>query len=309
MAGSAARGVRALNHYSHQRPVIFGEVLFDRFPDGSVVLGGAPFNVAWHLQAFGMKPLFISRVGDDALGRRIRETMHAWGMNAAGLQLDSAHPTGSVNIYIEAGEPGFDIVDRQAYDFIDPVALPPLPDRALLYHGSLAVRNAGSSGALQQLQQGRDLQRLVDVNLRPPWWQREAVLLMLKGARWIKLNEAELAQLVPEMDTLKVRMRHLQGLCGAELVIVTRGAEGAVVRDATGQVLRVVPEKTVEVIDTVGAGDAFTGVVMVGLLHDWEVALTMERAQAFASAVTTLRGATCNDPGFYRPFIDDWNIT
>ena len=62
-----------------QRPLVFGEVLYDRFPDGSTVLGGAPFNVAWHLQGFGLAPTFISRVGDDELGERIIATMTAWG--------------------------------------------------------------------------------------------------------------------------------------------------------------------------------------------------------------------------------------
>ena len=57
------------------RPCIFGEVLYDHFPDGSRVLGGAPFNVAWHLQAFGLAPRFISRVGDDAEGRKLRELL------------------------------------------------------------------------------------------------------------------------------------------------------------------------------------------------------------------------------------------
>ena len=61
-----------------QSPAIFGEVLFDCFEDGSRVLGGAPFNVAWHLQAFGCKPLLISRVGDDPMGKLIRETMLQW---------------------------------------------------------------------------------------------------------------------------------------------------------------------------------------------------------------------------------------
>ena len=90
-----------MSDFTTQRPVIFGEVLFDHFPDGSVVLGGAPFNVAWHLQAFGRAPLFISRVGDDPLGRRIRDIMHGWEMDASGLQLDSAHPTGSVEVRID----------------------------------------------------------------------------------------------------------------------------------------------------------------------------------------------------------------
>ncbi|MDH3559780.1 MAG: carbohydrate kinase [Gammaproteobacteria bacterium] len=297
-----------MNAFSDQRPVIFGEVLFDRFPDGSVVLGGAPFNVAWHLQAFGMAPLFISRVGDDALGRRIRDTLHAWGMDASGLQLDSAHPTGSVDIRIEDGEPGFDIVDQQAYDYIDPAAIPPLPDCALLYHGSLAVRNAGSGRALQQLQQGRDLQRLVDVNLRPPWWQRDTVMSLLRGARWIKLNEAELALIGGEAYGLQAQMQQLQDRCGAELLIVTRGAAGAVVLASGGEEFRVVPQNQSMVIDTVGAGDAFTSVVTLGLLRGWSVPLMLERAQAFASAITGIRGATCNDPGFYQTFIDNWKL-
>lgn len=297
-----------MNRFAAQRPVIFGEVLFDRFADGSVVLGGAPFNVAWHLQAFGRAPLFISRVGDDPLGHRIRDTMHGWEMDTSGLQLDSAHPTGSVDIRIVDGEPGFDIVDNQAYDFIDPAAMPPLPDCALLYHGSLAVRNAGSGQALQQLQQGRDLQRLVDVNLRPPWWQRESVMALLQGARWIKLNEAELALLVPEADTLQAQMQQLQQRCGFELLVITRGAAGALVLESTGAQSSVVPQGSGAVMDTVGAGDAFTSVVILGLLQGWEVPLMLERAQTFASAITRIRGATCTDPGFYRTFKASWNL-
>jgi fructokinase len=297
-----------MTDFAAHRPVIFGEVLFDRFPDGSVVLGGAPFNVAWHLQAFGKSPLFISRVGDDPLGHRIRATLHDWEMDASGLQLDSTHPTGSVEIRIEDGEPEFDIIDNQAYDFIDPSVIPPLPDSALLYHGSLAVRNAGSGRALQQLQQGRHLQRLVDVNLRSPWWSRETVLSILPGARWIKLNEAELELLVPQADSRQARMHTLQQQCGTELLIVTRGAAGAVVRVPGGEEFTVVPQGQGEIMDTVGAGDAFTSVMTLGLLQGWSVPLMLERAQAFASAITGIRGATCNDPGFYQPFIDRWNL-
>ena len=68
------------------RPLIFGEVLFDEFPDGSCVLGGAPFNVAWHLQAFGLQPLFISALGEDEAGQQIVAAMRAWGMDLSGVQ-------------------------------------------------------------------------------------------------------------------------------------------------------------------------------------------------------------------------------
>ncbi len=74
---------------SQQRPIIFGEVLYDTFPDDAAVLGGAPFNVAWHLQGFGLQPLFISRVGTDELGAQVIADMQAWGMDLRGVQRDS----------------------------------------------------------------------------------------------------------------------------------------------------------------------------------------------------------------------------
>ena len=125
---------------------IFGEVLFDCFPDGREVLGGAPFNVAWHLQAFGQSPLFVSSVGDDEEGRHIREAMSSWGMRLEGLQFDPEHPTGRVTVTLEGGEPSYDIVADTAYDFIDPNALPS-GEPGLIYHGSLALRSRGSKAS------------------------------------------------------------------------------------------------------------------------------------------------------------------
>jgi fructokinase len=291
-----------------QRPVVFGEVLFDCFPDDSVVLGGAPFNVAWHLQAFGMAPLFISRVGDDALGNRIRDTMQLWEMDTSGLQLDSLYATGMVDIHIDEGEPHFAIIADQAYDFIDAASLPPVPEGTLLYHGSLALRNAVSRAALQELKAGRELQVLVDVNLRDPWWQRDSILTLLRGARWVKLNEHELAALVPQERTLQARMYHFRQSYSPELLIVTSGAAGARVLTSGGEELPVVPAVQEEFVDTVGAGDAFTSVMTLGLLRNWPLPLVLERAQAFASAIVGIRGATISDPEFYKPFIDQWEL-
>ena len=131
------------------RPLIFGEVLFDRFPDSSVVLGGAPFNVAWHLHAFGLKPLMVSRIGNDALGRRVEAAMRDWGMDCSGMQTDSTHPTGSVEVSFVEGEPSYEIAQGVAYDFIDASVLPQPDDGEwLLYHGSLALRHSCSAAAL-----------------------------------------------------------------------------------------------------------------------------------------------------------------
>jgi fructokinase len=291
------------------RPVIFGEVLFDCFPDGSTVLGGAPFNVAWHLQAFQAAPLLISRVGDDPLGRHIRAAMQAWGMDCSGLQLDSAHPTGTVEVRLEQGEPSYEIVSRRAYDFVDASALPPPPAGGILYHGSLALRQAESRGALRELRDTLGFPGFVDVNLRDPWWDRDTVLESLGRARWAKLNEHELRTLAPAGQDLEACVRLLFEATGLQLVLTTRGARGAVVRSREGAVAEVVPRQdTGTLIDAVGAGDAFASVFLLGLLREWDLDACLERAQSFASALLGVRGATVSDPGFYQRFLDAWEI-
>ena len=101
---------------------IFGEVLFDHFPDGKQVLGGAPFNVAWHLQAFTQPACFHSRIGIDAEGAQIKSAMEKWGMTTKYLQEDPERSTGMVNVMINNNEPAYDIVPHCAYDAIEPVS-------------------------------------------------------------------------------------------------------------------------------------------------------------------------------------------
>ena len=291
------------------RPVLFGEVLFDRFPGGETVLGGAPFNVAWHLQAFGARPLLVSRIGNDALGRRIRERMQAWGMDLSGLQLDSSHPTGTVDVHIENDEPRYEIVEHRAWDYIDADTLPPAAGAALLYHGSLAARNPVSRQALLALRERLGAPAFMDVNLRPPWWQADDVHGWLDVARWAKLNEDELDALAPAGGDLAARAGALRERHDLDLLITTRGAAGALAHDRDGQVLQVRPPATDNLVDTVGAGDAFAAVTLLGLLHRWPLQTLLERAQAFASALVQIRGATPDQAGFYTAFRRDWNLT
>jgi fructokinase len=289
------------------QPVIFGEVLFDHFPDGSVVLGGAPFNVAWHLQAFGIAPLFISRVGDDPLGRRILDTMSAWGMELSGVQIDPDHPTGTVEVTFEQSEPRFDIVPDRAYDFIDGDGLPSVTTPALLYHGSLALRSPDSRNAADRLLAADNTPVFMDVNLRPPWWERSQLRSLMQRARWVKLNDSELLELETDGGDLKDRARKLQQELGLELVIVTMGKSGALAFGADGAVKNVTPNSGDKLVDSVGAGDAFSAIVIYGLLQGWNLQLILERAQAFASAIVGIRGATPEHCEFYKPFINDWS--
>lgn len=278
------------------RPVIFGEVLYDRFPDGQSVLGGAPFNVAWHLQAFGAEPLMVSRVGDDAAGRQVLAAMRDWGMDCSGMQSDRRHPTGAVEVTLRQGEPSYHIVPDQAYDFIAADELPQPAPGWLLYHGSLACRNTVSAAALQALKGRTSGGTFVDINLRSPWWTRESVLPLLHDARWLKLNADELQQLqLPAMPD------------GAQdYLVVTHGKLGARAHPRDGAACAVRPATQVAVMDSVGAGDAFSSVLLLGLLRHWPLPLAMDRAQQFASAVVGLRGATTCDHSFYEPYFRAW---
>jgi fructokinase len=293
--------------HDNRRPVIFGEVLYDHFPDGSVVLGGAPFNVAWHLQAFGIVPLLVSRVGDDALGHRILENMSSWGMDTTGVQLDPDHPTGTVEVTFEQAEPRFEIVPDQAYDFIDGNRLPTAVTPALLYHGSLALRGPESRNAAGRLLAADEVPVFMDVNLRPPWWRRSQVLELMGRARWVKLNDSELLELETGAGDLQTRARKLQQELDLELVIVTLGEKGAMALGPDGAVKNVTPNTGGELVDSVGAGDAFSAMVIFGLLNGWELQMIMERAQMFASAIVGVRGATPDHRGFYEPFVNDWS--
>jgi fructokinase len=290
------------------RPVIFGEVLFDIFPDGSEVMGGAPFNVAWHLRAFGINPLFISRVGDDALGHAIRDAMRQWAMDPSGLQTDASRPTGTVKVDLHAGEPSFDIKAERAYDHIDADLLPNVSGRPLLYHGSLALRASPSRAALAALKERSVPRPFVDVNLRAPWWERESVLGLLEGASWVKINADELGTLVPEAAGPPDKARILSERFGLRGVFVTQGAAGAFALTPGGDILRVAPTADVPVVDAVGAGDAFASVLILALHEGWPLEQGLERAQSFASAMVGQRGATVTDPAFYRPFVDAWGL-
>jgi len=286
------------------RACIFGEVLFDHFPDGRQVLGGAPFNVAWHLRAFGETPFLVSRVGNDAEGANVRAAMKAWRMDNSGLHVDESLPTGRVEVRISDGEPSYEIVHPAAWDAIEaPAAIPPM---SLLYHGSLALRDRTSRCAWQRLRDSRPRIIFVDVNLRPPWWNREQVLRDISGAHWVKLNRDELDQLAPGAASPRDRAESMLRDLGLQGLLLTDGARGAFLLTADGAYLETRPACGIVVVDTVGAGDALAAVMLLGLARDWPLQVSLDRAQSFASAMVGQHGATVQDEGFYAPFLDRW---
>lgn len=271
------------------------------------MLGGAPFNVAWHLQGFGLYPYLVTRVGDDDKGRAILQSMRDWGMDIAGVQIDPHKPTGSVSVTLEKGQPRFAILPDQAYDFIqaEPVlqALTAKPC-GLVYHGSLGRRSPVARASLDRIQ-ATGLPAFTDINLRPPWWEAADVAACIRRACYLKINHEELQELAPFLGVhgnLAVQAKQLQEDYDLELLLVTCGAEGAFLQDKTKRVYEVKPSGKITVKDTVGAGDAFSAVILAGLLQHAPLAYTMRHAQDFAEKVCTLRGAVCSERNFYRGF-------
>ena len=286
------------------QPLIIGEVLFDHFPSGQRVLGGAPFNVAWNLQGLGLAPLFVSAVGDDDQGREIRARMQAWGLDTSAMQLSDRWPTGKVQVALEAGQPTYEILDRQAYDDIRAVAFPVSPAGfSLLYTGSLAYRNEPSRSTIRGLLRESNLPRLVDINIRQPWFDRDWAGDLLAGAEWTKLNDDELAWLSEtecnDRAQIGSAVKRLRNLYGGRRYLVTCGSVGAYAVDERGELLFAEAPSPEPFVDTVGAGDAFAAATIDGICHNRPLDETLEGAVRLASRTCTLQGATTEDRNHY----------
>jgi fructokinase len=285
--------------------LIFGEALFDCFSSHEQVLGGAPFNIAWHLQALKADVRFLSRVGNDELGDTIVEAMSDWGMNLSSVQIDNDHPTGRVDVNIIDNEPSYTIAPNVAYDFIEAdTQWSGCSGEGLLYHGTLALRNNISRQTLVELSSRPNLSIFLDVNFRDPWWSLEETHLWLNNARWAKVNHHELLALGYNSADMKQDMLRLRTKFSLDHLIVTRGAAGAMVCDQDEQFHECIPEQVLDIIDTVGAGDAFTAMYIHGLALGWSIPRILSLAQQFASQALSIRGATSKDPEFYKAFLN-----
>ena len=286
------------------RIVVLGEVLYDVFPDRKTVLGGAPFNVSWGLCALGLNPYLVSCVGNDSRGLEALAKMKAWGMGTSGIRIDSKHSTGVVEMSIEAGEPSYLIERDSALDYLN---LDTIPECALLYHGSLALRGDANRKAFQRILEDPSIKRFFDVNLRSPDYSITYVKSLLKGAYWVKMNLEELAVLIGEpsldFDDCESQIDQMLSSYSIENFILTAGEQGAIIKGMVGRSVVGPAPKGVDILDTVGAGDAFSCVSIYGALQDYLSERIINEASLFASKVCGIRGAISEDPEFYR-FVD-----
>lgn len=312
--------------------VIFGETLIDDFLDQPVV-GGAPFNVARTLGYFDCDPLMISRVGDDTTAALIRADMQRFKLQTSGLQTDTQHPTGRVKVTQEDSSDKtrhhFEILSNQAYDYIDAQMATqamqagcPLHNQGIFYFGTLAQRNQTSRAALYKLLQQTSAIKYLDLNLRAMQFSLASIEQSLEYADIVKLNEEEL-QILAEiyLNQIKPDAPHqsveaeleehataLIKLFGLQAILTTLGERGYVYVDKASHCLRSAAEPIkIQVADTVGAGDAFSAIFLLGMQRNWPLAITLQRAHEFAAAICSVRGAVASDLGFYAQWQQRWH--
>ena len=312
MSAPAARAATA---------AIFGEALVDDFTTEQIV-GGAPFNVARHLAAFMAPQLMITRIGQDAAGAAVRAEFERFAMSEAGLQVDPMEETGRVLVERSARGLRFSFLPNQAYDFIDgDQALAALESAqpGFLYFGTLAQRSERSRTTLTALLGATGALRYLDLNLREGQYDERCVTRSLQAANIAKVNEEELQslfkwyfQITPDeralsAEEVRASCQALLQMFSLDALIVTLGHRGSVVFSADGSMLpnRDTPSPPF-VIDTVGAGDAFSAIFLLGRMREWPLALTLARANEFAGAICAIPGAVPRDLGFYDGWMRKW---
>jgi fructokinase len=302
--------------------VVFGEALVDDFGT-ELIVGGAPVNVARNLAAFMAPQLMITRIGEDRNGTVVRGEFERFAMSTAGLQVDAMEDTGRVVVERAQGGHRFSILPNQAYDYIDgsaAVAAVTMAAPGIVYFGTLAQRSERSRAALFAVLDATRATRYLDLNLRAGQVDERCVFRSLQAANIVKVNEEELQSLFawyfqikptdPALTADEVRSscRALQQMFSLDALIVTLGHRGSIyfgARDAEPIVHRDNPAPPF-VIDTVGAGDAFSAIFLLGRMRGWPLETTLARANEFAGAICAIPGAVPSDMGFYDKWMARW---
>lgn len=274
-----------------------GEVLWDLLPAGKA-LGGAPFNFAFHCHQLGHPSVMVSRVGRDALGDEIRAAMRGLGLDDSFVQADDARPTGTVGVEVdERGHPSYTIHEG-AWDALaweDRLAGLVRGAKAVCF-GSLIQRRDAARSTLRRMlaEAGPGTLTVFDINLRQSFYTPNVLAASLTSARWAKLNDEELSVLRNMFalagDSQSSLVADLRERFDLELVALTRGEAGCLVQ--TGHDEASLPGERVTVVDTVGAGDAFTAGLVCATLEGSTPRQAAAFANRLAARVAASRGGT-----------------
>ena len=279
-----------------RKPIIvgIGELLWDMLPTGKKA-GGAPINFVYHASRLGAEGYAISAIGDDMLGKEIIEELDRYHIQH--LIEKVPYPTGTVKVGLtEEGIPSYTISERVAWDHI--IATSNAVDLAeqadAICFGTLAQRSAQSRETIQAISSfaPTDAYRLFDINLRQRYYSKELIEESFYLANVLKANDREFAVL-----------KALFGLTGSEkeaarwfiekynlrMFVLTAGASHSTIY--TREEVSTLPTQPVQVVDTVGAGDAFSAALVIALLKGKSLEEAHREAVKCAAFVCSKAGA------------------
>lgn len=270
-----------------------GEILFDLLPSGKA-LGGAPANFAYHVNRLGCDGYAVSAIGDDELGREIVDGLS----DKIHLCLETVgYPTGVVEVELDnRGVPSYTIIEDVAWDNIPfSNTLAELASKAnAVCFGTLAQRSAKSRQSIMQFidLMPKDGLKVYDINLRQHFYSKDIISDSLQIANILKINDEELVVVAKlfeiEGEAIDI-CKYLIDKFDLKIVILTKGSEGSVV--VSNDMVSELKSPKVEVVDTVGAGDAFTAAFVVSYLRGDSIAEAHCLANNIAAEVCTKKGA------------------
>lgn len=280
------------------KPIVLGvgEFLWDCLPDGKKA-GGAPVNFAYHASQNGTEAWAVSAVGKDDLGAELLEVAKAHGINLLVETVDK--PTGTVQVTLDSsGTPNFEICEDVAWDYI------PVTDKSLemarragaISYGTLAQRSKVSRDTTRALIKATpaDALRVYDINLRQHFYSKELIESTLELSNVFKINDDELAILKPMFG---MENMNDDDACfafiskyGLKMLVLTGGAVFSSIYSADGSI-STMPTPKVKVVDSVGAGDSFSGALVGSLLSGKSISEAHKAAVGTAAYVCTKSGA------------------
>lgn len=290
--------------------LVLGEILFDLFP-GNKRIGGAPFNFAFHLKKLGFPVRFVSRVGEDVLGREILNFLTQHQFDLTDIQIDPNHDTGTVKVTMADHGHAFTITPDTAWAHLAfDRGLSTLLQQPcdLLYFGSLVQHTPTGHQLIQRVihRKRPETKVFCDINLRPDSYTPAIIKNSLGAADILKLNQEELKEIsdivnVNDGQTAEQTIDQLMAFHDLELIVLTLGSLGSqwITRKKT---YHSPPLSMKKVVDTVGAGDAYAAVSAAGWLKKLPIDTIMGLAGEFAGHICGIKGALPEDERIYNDF-------
>lgn len=278
----------------NRKAVCFGEILYDVFPDRERI-GGAPLNVASRLSGLGISTEMISKVGDDEKGEKLISYLESKNIKTENISKDPNFTTGVVNVKLsESGSATYEIAHPVAWDKIEisEAIKNSVKNADAFIFGSLICRDEVSRKTLFELLPEAKY-RIFDINLRPPYYEKEVLVKLMEQADFIKFNDDELFEIAEMIgskhNSLEQNLHFISEKTNTKTICVTKGRHGAVLLKDGVRYYN--SGFKVKVKDTVGAGDSFLASLIAGLLKEEEPQGTLDFACAVGALVAGKEGA------------------